>query len=248
MSFKHLKAVFLSQCREYQAIKIPVPHAILQAKRVALQPIEALTRLRHTLKISIGVLPIASVTRWYILSVCTNDILVLAILFLEWTNQEGWLPSHVGSIASVELASMIEYLVIEVLKLARNVDHDKKKNYVIPCHIQFAFCNNMGIREVVGRRNDCLWWHAIQHPPWPTIATDLCNCAALLLVCQEGSHWFTQSKQAKNTFQVYKLGSTWVLFFKLQITLHCPIKAICEAKASNTSLSDTCCQTPVAFS
>ncbi|MCO5573578.1 hypothetical protein L7F22_027350 [Adiantum nelumboides] len=56
---------------------------------------------------------------------------------------------RIGSGVSVYLATVLEYLVAEVLELARNAARDNKKNRIIPCHIQLAIRNDEELRKLL---------------------------------------------------------------------------------------------------
>ncbi|MCO5604152.1 hypothetical protein L7F22_058312 [Adiantum nelumboides] len=56
--------------------------------------------------------------------------------------KKGRYAQVIGSGAPVYLAVVLEYLVAEVLELARNAARDNKKNRIIPCHIQLEIRND----------------------------------------------------------------------------------------------------------
>eukprot|EP01018_Ginkgo_biloba_P015815 Gb_04913 [translate_table: standard] len=57
---------------------------------------------------------------------------------------------RVGVGGPVYLATVLEYLATEVLKLARNAARDNKKNKIVPRHIQLAMRNDEELRKLLG--------------------------------------------------------------------------------------------------
>ncbi|KAI0242602.1 Histone H2A type 2-B [Massospora cicadina] len=58
---------------------------------------------------------------------------------------------RIGAGASVYLASVLEYLVAEILELAGNACHDNRKKRIIPRHLQLAIRNDQELNALLGR-------------------------------------------------------------------------------------------------
>ncbi|XP_073352137.1 protein H2A.5-like [Aegilops tauschii subsp. strangulata] len=56
---------------------------------------------------------------------------------------------RVGSGAAVYLASVLEYLVAEMLELVGNVAKDNKKTRIIPCHLLLATRNDEELSKLL---------------------------------------------------------------------------------------------------
>ena len=65
--------------------------------------------------------------------------------------RKGRYAKRVGSGAPVYMASVLEYLVAELLELSGNAAKDNKKNRIIPRHIQLAIKNDVELNNFLGK-------------------------------------------------------------------------------------------------
>ncbi|XP_041038592.1 histone H2AX-like [Carcharodon carcharias] len=70
--------------------------------------------------------------------VCIHQLLCKGH-YVEW----------VGAGATVYLAAVLEYLMVEILELAGNAARDNKKTRIIPRHLQFAIRNDEELNKLL---------------------------------------------------------------------------------------------------
>ncbi|KAG6890095.1 hypothetical protein C0995_012044 [Termitomyces sp. Mi166 len=59
------------------------------------------------------------------------------------------LAKHIGSIAPVYLAAVLEYLAAEILELAGNAARDNRKSRIAPRHLQLAIRNDEELNKML---------------------------------------------------------------------------------------------------